>query len=203
MLPRYFPLGNDMLEGMLLRSMQQQQDTPEGQQQQSSVAMLPIPKTQELEQVVETLGNSSHSKDLADNISMLQLQLEGHAGDDWLVNAEFVKCYSRVLTGFCRAPPGAHFLALKTCYVCHRVYYPAPSLPGFSISLSTNNRSRSSNAVGYQELLLELRKLTGVNWAFRQGGGLQLCFSAERYRCLGHRLADMCWICTFFQCAAA
>ncbi|CDJ57370.1 hypothetical protein, conserved [Eimeria maxima] len=114
MLPRYFPLGNDMLEGMLLRSMQQQQDTPEGQQQQSSVAMLPIPKTQELEQVVETLGNSSHSKDLADNISMLQLQLEGHAGDDWLVNAEFVKCYSRVLTGFCRAPPGAHFLALKT-----------------------------------------------------------------------------------------
>lgn len=65
---------------------------------------------------------------------------------------------------------------LSECCVRRRVYYPAPSLPGFSISLSTNNSS-ASNAVGYQELLLELRKLTGVNWAFRQGTDLKQCSS--------------------------
>ncbi|CDJ30389.1 uncharacterized protein EMH_0006280 [Eimeria mitis] len=124
---------NKALEGMVLRSMQQQQDSQEGQMQQTSVALLPIPMTDELEQVVATLSSSrTRSRDLWDSISKLQLHLEGDAGADW-------------------------------------VYYPAPSLPGFSVSLSTSNRGSGSNAVGYQELLLELRKLTNVNWAFRFG----------------------------------
>ncbi|CDI85751.1 hypothetical protein, conserved [Eimeria praecox] len=141
MLPRYFPLGNRALEEMLLRSMQEHQDSREGRLQQNRAALLPIPKTKELEQLVETLtSRSSPSRALWDSISMLQLHLEGHAASDW-------------------------------------VYYPAPSLPGFRISLSTSNESSVSDAVGYQELLFELRKLTGVNWAFRQGDTLQLSAS--------------------------
>ncbi|CDJ46657.1 hypothetical protein EBH_0013070 [Eimeria brunetti] len=68
------------LEGMLLRSMEQHQYSREGQQQQHNVALLPIPKTKELEHVVESLSRSSScSKALRESISMLQLQLEGHA----------------------------------------------------------------------------------------------------------------------------
>ena len=86
MLPRYFPLWNETLEGMLLRSMQQYRDPMEGQQQEHSVALLQIPKTQELEQVVGTLSSSSSSsRALWDNISTLQLHLEGQAGADWSV----------------------------------------------------------------------------------------------------------------------
>ncbi|CDJ35227.1 uncharacterized protein EMH_0096090 [Eimeria mitis] len=68
---------------MVLRSMQQQQDSKEGQMQQTSVALLPIPMTDELEQVVATLSSSrTRSRDLWDSISKLQLHLEGDAGAD-------------------------------------------------------------------------------------------------------------------------
>ncbi|OEH79956.1 hypothetical protein cyc_01604 [Cyclospora cayetanensis] len=46
------------------------------------------------------------------------------------------------------------------------IYYPAPSLPGFSVSLSSDSTTGGSSAMSYQEILVELEKLTGVHWAF-------------------------------------
>lgn len=91
-LPRYFPLGNGALEGMLMRSMQKQdgpqrQHHPQQQQQQGQrqeVALLPIPKTQELADVVRQLGSSiDGSESLRATVAALQVQLEGGAAADW------------------------------------------------------------------------------------------------------------------------
>ncbi|XP_026194562.1 uncharacterized protein LOC34618585 [Cyclospora cayetanensis] len=119
---------------MLVRIMQQQQGS---QGHRQPVALLPMPKTQELVDFVERLSssNSSSSGDLRGTVAALQLELEGQPGDAW-------------------------------------IYYPAPSLPGFSVSLSSDSTTGGSSAMSYQEILVELEKLTGVHWAFTFGTAL-------------------------------